>query len=670
MTYARLIRQDFVDALLALVENSMEVGMAFQSRRGLAILLLTFTACVAPPAPSTREGEPSRAPSTPTNTIVVVSSPMPTSLPVASPTVTISAPVTSTPAPPLRFNTASILDASGSMLANLGGRPRLAVAQDAVGGLASKLPAGMNTSLWVYGHRVEQANKDASCRDIEQVIKLGPVDAARLNSAAHSFAAKGYTPITESLRQAAASLPIGASERNQVVLVSDGEETCAGDPCALAAQLAASDVKLVIHTIGLAVDNVTRAQLQCIARVSNGTYRDATNAGELSAALEQAARDSAARVLKEMSRPSSVAFSPDGQFVYITASGSEALFVFRRDAGTGKLAFLEMHKNGVAGVKGLDGAHSVAVSPDGRNVYAIGLTDDAIVTFQRNPTTGALTFSAMHKDGVGGVDGLNEANFVTLSPDGKHVYVTSSEDDALVVFTRNVTTGALTFAKMYKHGVGGVDGLNRVMGATVSPDGKFLYTVSDPSSRDDPLVLFRRDANTGLLTFVRAYKDDVDGVDGLQGGHQVIISPDGRHLYATGRIDDAVAVFTRDVETGAVKFVEAHKYRVGGSAIANLDGARGLAISADGQFVYVTADVIDTLIVFKRDSGTGALTFAQMLRDNTDGVDGLENAHVVAISPDGKHAYVAGFDDNAVAIFTRDAGAGSLTFVQAIKEAK
>ncbi|MBI4673789.1 MAG: beta-propeller fold lactonase family protein [Chloroflexi bacterium] len=492
----------------------------------------------------------------------------------------------------------------------------------------------------------------------------------RSNTVAHGFAAKGYTPITESLRQAAASLPVGASERNQVVLVSDGEETCAGDPCALAAQLAASDVKLVIHAIGLAVDNATRAQLQCIARVSNGTYRDATNAGELSSALEQAARESTARALKEIQRPSSIAFSPDGQFVYITASGSEALFVFRRDTSAGKLTFVEMHKNGVAGVKGLDGANSVAVSPDGRNVYAIGLSDDAIVTFTRNTTTGALTWVAMHKDGVGGVDGLNEANFVTLSPDGKHVYVTSSEDDALVVFTRNATTGALTFAKMYKHGVGGVDGLNRVMSATVSPDGKFLYTTSDPSSRDDPVVLFRRDANPGLLTFVRAYKDDVDGVDGLQGGRAVVVSADLRHLYVTGRIDSAVTVFARNLDTGALTFVQTLKNRVGNAAFSNLDGARGLAISPDGQFVYVSADVINTLIVFKRDSTTGALTFTQMLRDNADGVDGLENAHVVAVSPDGKHVYVPGFDDNAVAVFNRDASAGSLSFVQAVKEAK
>ena len=86
--------------------------------------------------------------------------------------------------------------------------------------------------------------------------------------------------------RAASSLPVGPNERNTIVLVSDGEETCGGDPCALAAELAAGDIELVIHTIGLAVDDVARTQLQCVADVSGGTYTDADRAEDLNVALE------------------------------------------------------------------------------------------------------------------------------------------------------------------------------------------------------------------------------------------------------------------------------------------------------------------------------------------------------------------------------------------------
>ena len=74
-----------------------------------------------------------------------------------------------------------------------------------------------------------------------------------------------------------------------IVLVSDGKETCAGDPCAAARALAAADARLVIHTIGFNVDAAARFELQCIARVARGTYSDATGAGDLGARLGEVA---------------------------------------------------------------------------------------------------------------------------------------------------------------------------------------------------------------------------------------------------------------------------------------------------------------------------------------------------------------------------------------------
>ena len=69
------------------------------------------------------------------------------------------------------------------------------------------------------------------------------------------------------------------------MLVSDGKETCPGDPCAAAKALAEADANLVIHTIGFNVDAAARFQLQCMARVARGTYSDATGAADLGARL-------------------------------------------------------------------------------------------------------------------------------------------------------------------------------------------------------------------------------------------------------------------------------------------------------------------------------------------------------------------------------------------------
>ena len=145
------------------------------------------------------------------------------------------------------------------------------------------------------------------------------------------------------------------------------------------------------------------------------------------------------------------------------------------------------------------------------------------------------------KDGVGGVDGLGGALVATVSPDGKHVYVTGNTDDAVAAFSRNSTTGALTFVDFYKDGVGGVDGLNGAFPVSVSPDGDHVYVGGDT---DDAVAVFSRNSTTGALTFVTTSKDGVGGVDGLDGTVSLTVSPDGRHIYAGGSAEDAIAVLS------------------------------------------------------------------------------------------------------------------------------
>ena len=105
------------------------------------------------------------------------------------------------------------------------------------------------------------------------------------------------------------------------------------------------------------------------------------------------------------------------------------------------LTFVEFRRDGFGGVDGLRGAYSVMLSPDGKYLYAAGLDDDAVAVFSRDSTTGVLTFVEVQRDGVGGVDGLLLAQSVTVSPDGKHLYAAGANDDAVAVFSRDSTAG-------------------------------------------------------------------------------------------------------------------------------------------------------------------------------------------------------------------------------------
>jgi hypothetical protein len=184
---------------------------------------------------------------------------------------------------------ALILDASGSMNAQLpSGGTRIEAAKAAVTGFLGKLSPETRIAYRVYGHRSPTRARD--CKDTELMVGFGTLAANRDSILAKTAAVKaqGYTPITHVIQLAAADIAKEPGERI-VVLVSDGKETCEGDPCAAAKALAAADAKLTIHTIGFNVDTAARYQLQCVARMARGTYSDATGAADLGANLGRVA---------------------------------------------------------------------------------------------------------------------------------------------------------------------------------------------------------------------------------------------------------------------------------------------------------------------------------------------------------------------------------------------
>jgi hypothetical protein len=194
-----------------------------------------------------------------------------------------------------------ILDASGSMNAKLpNGETRIAVAQRAVKGVASLVPAQAQLALRMYGSQSPASQQN--CRDTHQAVPFGPASAAGGPIAASVDGAKaqGYTPIAYSLGQAANDFPPDAKER-VIVLVSDGKETCAGDPVVAAKALAAKDI--TVHTVGFVVDTAARGQLQAIAQATGGSYFDAPVGPELPDTLKQALNACKTRVVTLPPKP-------------------------------------------------------------------------------------------------------------------------------------------------------------------------------------------------------------------------------------------------------------------------------------------------------------------------------------------------------------------------------
>lgn len=408
-----------------------------------------------------------------------------------------------------------------------------------------------------------------------------------------------------------------------------------------------------------------------------------------------------------------VVISPDQQFLYVPGPFDDAIAVFRRDVETGRLTFVELQRDGVGGVNGLDGVRSVSISPDGAHLYAASIfaevvaiferdpgngrlsfrevVDDQIVgtglvvvdpngnqvyavgsgllsgslpasvaTYDRDPGDGSLTLVEILRDGEGGVGGLTGATGLGISPDGRTLYICAFSDMAIGVFSRSELDGRLSFAGLVQDGVGEIDGLEGIEAVAVSPDGRHLYGAA---SVDDALTTFAR-APDGALSFRSAIESTSEGLDGARG---LAVSPDGKRAYVAGFDDDTLAVFTRG-EGGRLEFRSRQLDGIGIIVpVDGLDGAASVAVTGDGSHVYVTGMLDDGIAAFAVDEDEDLL-FVESEIDGIDGVDGLAGADGIASSPDDRHLYVAGRNDDAVAVFARDSSSGTLTFAQVVRE--
>ena len=175
-----------------------------------------------------------------------------------------------------------ILDASGSMREPSGdGRTRFAAGIAGLRTVIGGLPSDLEVGLRIYGARI--ADGPGSCKDSRLEVPIGPADKPALRTALQRARAQGNTPLAYSLEQAARDL--GDSGQRSIVLVSDGEESCGGDPCATARELTAGGVDVHVDVVGFQVSGSARNQLTCIAQAGRGTYYDTRTVDELSAAL-------------------------------------------------------------------------------------------------------------------------------------------------------------------------------------------------------------------------------------------------------------------------------------------------------------------------------------------------------------------------------------------------
>ena len=366
-------------------------------------------------------------------------------------------------------------------------------------------------------------------------------------------------------------------------------------------------------------------------------------------------------------------------------------------APLGSLSFQECF-DGVAGgmpcgasneVNGLaNGVRPVAVSPDGKDVYAASRFNGGLVHFDRAPD-GSLTFIECFDDDTAPVvvcgaghqlDALNGATGITISPDGSDVYVTTEFDDAVLHFAR-ANSGNLTYtgcldspgAPVLCGGVANeVLGLDGALYSDLSPDGKQLYITGFTLTNIDGFLVALNLTPSGDLSAVGStcFNSNFTGlapcgagneVDGLMNAAGVSVAPDGKNVYVTGHFDNTVVTFDR-APGGALSNPRCISDVADPSCtlpdVSGLGEPTFVEVSGDSANVYVTGLLDDAVVTFDR-APDGSLVNARCVGDigGTSGcatvAQGLDGARSISFSADGATAYVPAEVDDAINFFDR-----------------
>ena len=182
-----------------------------------------------------------------------------------------------------------VIDCSGSMMGQTpDGVVKLEAAKSVLAKLIEKLSDDLNVGLLAYGHRL-LASDPGTCADIELLVPVVATDKALLSAKVKALQGKGRTPIAASLTKAAEILKaLGAEREKSLIFVTDGLETCGGDPKAAAAALQALGIKLDFVVIGFDLADSEAKAIAAIAEAGKGKYLDAKNAKDLEEAFKKA----------------------------------------------------------------------------------------------------------------------------------------------------------------------------------------------------------------------------------------------------------------------------------------------------------------------------------------------------------------------------------------------
>jgi 6-phosphogluconolactonase (cycloisomerase 2 family) len=317
------------------------------------------------------------------------------------------------------------------------------------------------------------------------------------------------------------------------------------------------------------------------------------------------------KLVAKTSNPSWIAIHPSRKYLYAVnevadyAGNSGSVSAFSIEQATGDLKALNVVSSEGAGPAHLSidasgkyafvanyGGGSIAVLP----ILGGGLLGPAVDIHRDNSALGSI-HAADAPPGSFAISGHDAPHAHMIAPDPRNGFILATDlgQDRIYVYRFDPNTGKLTPATNQSFAsLPSGDGPRHF---AFHPNGHWLYAIQEEAST---IVFFRYDPVAGSLAFQQTISTLPEGFAGSSFASEVLVSPDGRFLYAANRLHDTIAAFAIDA-AGKLKQV--------GETSTRGDYPGQCRIDPTGDFLYACNRRSDNITSFKIDRGTGLLTF-------------------------------------------------------------
>lgn len=435
------------------------------------------------------------------------------------------------------------------------------------------------------------------------------------------------------------------------------------------------------HVPGFSPENITLSEGESLGRVlrktgeedartvafGNTAYTLSSKLGTLTITDANTGAERGREIVFGILHAGSLAVADNGRHLYVTNPTEDSLLIYHLDPGGNLAGAPRLIRDGV---DGLDGANQIEIA--GNHLFVSSPVENTLSVFS-GANDGVPTLLSRTSTGLNGPTDL------TVSANGFHVYVSSQYNNSVVVF--RVAGNGLVHEQTVTAAAGGVVGMSSPQTSVLSNDEQFLYV----GGGNDTIAVFRRDAATGRLTFVDSIRNGSQGIQGLDGLNALALSGDDKYLFAAGSTADTIAVFSRDTESGKLRFVQ--RVRNGSAGVIGLNhptdlnvigeqllittGGEGGPGGETGGLAYLQIDVsapdpnaytasftgVESLTVHSAD-GTDRVSLRDVFIETTVETNGGDDEVVIHRAPAGLSTTVnLGADNDEVVLRTSGNGA-------------